>query len=135
MIYGYDSISDVDCFFYYEQIPLDLATQSDLMQGLMQSRRSYFYNRSGCAGVSDWENHPNNLMLEIKLRYDIANWIHYNNTLIGDGTNGTIDRRVAVSQFSMIIERNTIGELNIQVLYIPYADYSSVQSLTTGVKM
>jgi len=127
-------ITDPDCFFYYGQLDLDLETQSDLIQGLMQPSRSMFYNRSDGAGVPDWENHPNDLQLQIQLRYNISMYINRRNTLVGDGNFGMIDRRVAVSQFSILMEQVS-EKLDITVMYIPFADYQQIKTIQTSIGM
>lgn len=127
-----NELADWDIFYYYGQLNQDLETKSDLLSGLMQPKRSMFYNRSDGAGVSDYENYPNNLLLQVGLRYDIANWINYNNTQISDGTDGSKDRRIAVSQYSieLIAKRDY---LDINVNYIKYSDMNQMKSINTKI--
>jgi hypothetical protein len=126
------NLADWDIFFYYGQLDTDLEIKSDLLAGIMQPKRSMFYNRADGAGASDYENYPNTLLLQVGLRYDIANWVNYNNTQCSDGTNDTIDRRVAVSQNSM--EFTAVRDaLNINVYYIRYADMYALQSVNTRI--
>jgi hypothetical protein len=130
-------ICDPDIFFYYGSNPLELELDHDVMVGLLQPKRSMFYARSDGAGIPDYENKPSSFMLEIGMRYDIVNWIAYRNTVVGDGNDGTAERRVAACQFSIDVVRGETGEVDVSVEYIPYADYSAARKvnapLTTGV--
>lgn len=128
-------LSDINIFFYYGELDLDLEIESDIMQLLTQPKKSMFYNRSFGCGVHENENYPNTLLLEIMMRFDIANGIYRRNLEVGDGTNGTKERRVAVSQWSIVTERNK-GNLNLAVNYIPFIDYKNLKStnLPIGVR-
>ena len=116
-----------DSFFYYGQDTLENESQFDLFQLLLQPKRSLYYSRRESAGVSEYENLPNGLQLQIFARYEIAGAIFYRNTLVVDGSNGTKDRRIAVSQNSIGFEAKE-GNLNIFILYFLYANYETPQS-------
>jgi hypothetical protein len=88
-----------------------------------------FYNRQFGGGISEYENQPNNLLTQIGLRFDIANAVAYRNTTVTDGSDNTIDRRLAVSQNSIYFEIER-DQLNIGVLYIPYLNYENFEQIT-----
>lgn len=127
-----DEISDINIFFYYGTLSDELETEHNLMTGLLQPERSLYYNRSDSVGVDSFENHPNNLMLQVQLRFQIANWINYYNSYTGDGTGSSKERRLAISQFSIMFEQN-LDNLDIEILYIPFSEYSQLKSIKTGV--
>jgi hypothetical protein len=129
-------LADINTFFYYGELDLTLEIESDIAQLISQPKKSMFYNRSDGCSVSDYENYPNTLLLEIMVRFDIAKGIYYRNLNVGDGTNGTQERRVAVSQWSIATERDG-GNLNIQVNYLPFSDYTAIKSvnLPVGIRM
>ena len=129
------SLSDLDVFFFYDENPLELENESDLVAGLIQPRRSMFYNRQDGCGISSRENLPNSLTLEIGLRYDIVNWASLRNRLVSDGSDDTRDRRIALSQNTVSFVRNKKGDLDIKVAYIPFANIKapgSVQAPLAG---
>jgi len=111
-----------DIFFYYGKSDLGLENQFDLYQIITQPKRSLFYNRRESSGLSEYENNPNALQLQVLARFDIANAVAYRNTLVVDGTEGRKDRRIAVSQNSIGFD-NRNGELDISILYFNYFDY------------
>lgn len=127
-----DEVSDINVFFYYGTLSNELETEHNLMAGLLQPERSLYYNRSDSVGVDSYENHPNNLMLQIQLRFQIANWVNFYNTYTGDGTNGSKERRLAISQFSIEFEQSE-DNLDVNILYIPFADYTQMKSVKTSV--
>ena len=127
-----DEVSDINVFFYYGNLSAELETEHNLMAGLLQPERSFYYNRSDSVGVDSYENHPNNLLLQIQLRFQIANWVNFYNTYTGDGTNGSRERRLAISQFSIEFEQSE-DNLDVNILYIPFADYTQMKSVKTSV--
>lgn len=118
-------INSIDNFFYYGQNTLTNELRHDIVQGVMQPKNTLFYGREFGAGASDFENYPNALFLQVVLRFAIVDFIARRNQFVSDGTNGTPDRRVAVSQNSIRIEQNPDGTVNVDILYIPYADYEN----------
>jgi hypothetical protein len=134
MDFSYPQIASGDVFFYYGEpgSNLDLETQSDLIAGMVQSKRTLFYNRQDSAGVAEKENMPNGVILGILTRFDIANWNAYRNTQVSDGTVGA-DRRVSISQNSIDVLKNEKGELDINVNYIPFVNIRKVSSVNLPV--
>jgi hypothetical protein len=125
-------LADINIFFLYGTLDLDMEIESDIAQLISQPKKSLFYNRSDGCSVTDYENYPNTLLLEIMIRFDLAKGIYYRNIYVGDGTNGTKERRVAVSQWSIQTERDK-GELNIQVNYLPFNKYTAIKSISLPV--
>ena len=125
----FEELKTIDYFFYYGQNPLEEETKHDLILGLLQPRRSLFYNRSHGAGINEYENYPNSLILQINLRFNIASWISRRNGEVSAGEEGRPDRRLAVSQHTINIEGKD-GNIDISVFYIPFASYNTPQSIT-----
>jgi hypothetical protein len=113
-----------DYFFFYGQVDERKEIESDLVQGVMQNKRSLFYDRSYGAGIPQYENTAGGLSLEVNMKYDITAWIAQRNREVSDGTKNTRDRRVVTSQSAIKINQRQ-GEADIQVLYIPYFDYNN----------
>jgi hypothetical protein len=125
-----DTLSDFDMFFYYGQNDLDLETRHDIMLNVMQPKRSLLGNRSlDAAGVQDYENTPVGINQQIKLPFDIVESISRRNQYVSNGENGTKDRRVAVSQSSVRVESDNLGNVSITVLYIPMANFKQTEVL------
>lgn len=114
-----------DLFFYYGQNDLDLEIESDMVAICMQPPRSLYYNNLESAGMVGYENHPNELNMQVSMRYDIANGIAWKNTVVSNGTDNKPDRRVAVSQFAISFVRGVEGDLDCKILYIPYYNYTA----------
>lgn len=120
----FNDLQNWDNFFYYGQGDIDTESRFDLYQLLLQPKRSLYYNRRESGGVSEYENRPNTIELQVFGRFEIANAVAYRNTLVTDGSNGTIDRRIAVSQNS--IGFNAKGNnLDVSVLYFLYTDFET----------
>lgn len=129
-----DVLSDFDMFFYYGQNDLDLETRHDVMLNLMQPKRSLLGNRSlDAAGVSDYENTPTGISLRINLPYDIVSSLSKRNQFVSNGENGSKDRRVAVSQSTVLIKQDIQGNVDVTVLYIPFANFKQTESLSISL--
>jgi hypothetical protein len=127
-------LSDINIFFYYGQSDLDLETEHDIFLGINQPPESMFYNRSESAKVELYENYPNTILLQIGIKYDIMNWIMYRNSNVSDGTEGTLDRRVAASQEYMALEQEE-SNLNIDIFFIPLANYWEMKSINKSISV
>jgi len=112
-----------DHFFFYGKSDLAVENQFDLYQMITQPKRSLFYNRREACGVSNYENNPNGILLQVLARYDIANSVAYRNSLVVDGTQGNKDRRIAVSQNAIGFKAKN-DELDINIMYFNFFDYS-----------
>ncbi len=126
-------LSDADVFFFYGKNDLEIENESDLVAGIIQPKRSLFYNREDGCGVSSRENFPNSLTLDIGIRYDIVNWSSLRNTRVTDGSEGTVDRRVAISQNTVSFIRDNKGNLDVNVGFIPFADISKPGAVSTNI--
>lgn len=125
-----DVLSDFDMFFYYGQNDLELETRHDLMVNLMQPKRSLLGSRSvGAAGIQDYENTPTGINLNIKMPFDIIDSLSKRNQYVTNGENETKDRRVAVSQSTIRIESDKLGNVNVTILYIPLANFKQTETL------
>jgi len=125
-------LSHIDAFFYYGQLDLLFEIDSDLVQGLMQPKRSMFYHREYGVGVGSYENFPESLTMQVELRFAVVEWIARRNQEVGDGTNGTRDRRAAASQTTISVESPAKGEVEVRLQYIPYASYKNARSISAG---
>ena len=124
------NISDINNMFYYGINDLRNELRHDIVQGIIQPRGTLFYGRQFGAGVRDFESYPNGLTLQIGLRYAIVDFIARRNQVVSNGTNGTRDRRVAVSHNSIRITKDGPGNLNVDIYYIPLADYENPDRIT-----
>jgi hypothetical protein len=125
-------LGDINIFFYYGENDIETETESDITLEVVQPKRSLFYHRASGCGLSEYENYPNTMMLEIMSRFDIAKAIYRRNLLCGDGSNNTKERRVAMSQWSIEIKREQ-GNIDFAITYIPFADYRNIKSVSLPV--
>ena len=120
---------DFNYFLFYGKIDLHEEVKADIMQGAMQDSRSMSYYRDFGAGISDYENAPNEFGSAVALKYNLANWIAKRNQDVSDGSNGTRDRRAVTSQNAITIVQNH-DEMDIQLLYILFADMKKPQTVS-----
>lgn len=135
MDFELEVLSDLDILFYYGEQGSDLLleTESDLLAGIMQPKRTLYYNRRDSSGVPEKENFPNSFILAISTSYDITNWNAFRNTQVSDGSKGNPDRRVAISQNSIEIEQNKKGEMNVNVGFIPFDKFTQQKTLSLPI--
>lgn len=126
--YTIDEMSSWDLFFYYGQSDVDLEIQSDLMLLSIQPPRSLLYNNLESGGIAAYENYPNDINLQVHLRFSITDAVARKNRFIADGTDGYPERRIAVSQNSIRFTPLR-GELDIEIFYIPYYNYNAYSSI------
>ena len=127
------SLSSSDLFFYYGNNSVELEIEADIVQGLIQPKRSMFYGRSDGCGASQFENYPISFSAIIQLKYDVIKWIAYRNQIISDGTNNLPDRRVAASQNGVNVKGMNAGELDVDVQYLPFNLYSPANSISVPI--
>jgi|WetSurMetagenome_2_1015567.scaffolds.fasta_scaffold10807_6 hypothetical protein len=127
-------LSSFDIFYFYGDANLDpdIEMESEILAGLIQPKRSLFYDRSEGCGITERENYPGALPLQVGVKYDIVNWMAKRNVQVTDGQNGYRDRRAAVSQKTITVGNNAKGEMDIEVKYIPFKDVQSVKTVNTG---
>lgn len=127
-------LASMDYFFYYGMNDFRDECKSELLQIIIQPKKSMFFFRNNGAGVKSCENFPSGLLMQLGITYGIANSVAVRNTYTTDGANGYPDRRIAVSQGSIEYEQDNSGNIDIRVYYYLYADLSSKNYLkmTTG---
>jgi hypothetical protein len=123
-------------FFNYGSDP-EGETASDVMGVCYQPKRSMFYDRRYGAGVRDAENSPGSFFMQIKTKYDIVIALSLRNQRVPNGLDGGVDRRVAVSQSTISVDRGAMGETDVTVQYVPMSSFAGVRSVSikTGVPM
>ena len=122
-----EQIKDFDNFFYYGEGDLAMEIESDIHQIINQDSRSMFYNRNNdSAGLDEHENSPNTIILSVLIPYNIVSALSKRNTYVGNGQNGTKDRRVIVSQNSIKI-KNSGNNVGISVFYISLSNVNNTQ--------
>lgn len=120
-------LKDFDNFYYYGQGNTGIETESDIHQIVNQNSRSLYYNRSNdSAGLDEYENSPNTIILSVLIPYNIASALSKRNTYVGNGQNGTKERRIVLSQNSIKVENNE-NNVDISLFYIALSNVNSVQ--------
>lgn len=124
-------LKDFDNFFYYGSGELKDEVKCDMHQLLMQPKRSLYYSRSrDCAGII--ENAPIGMKMKVLLPYDIVSAIAKRNNYVGNGQNGTEERRVATSQNQVKVTADS-SNVTISVYYLPY--YNLVEGTNATTEM
>ena len=118
-------LGNFDLFFFYGEgnLPLELETESDITWGLVQRKRTLFYDRQSGSDLFERENFPNAITIQVGLRFDVANFVARRNLEVG--SSNLPDRRVAVSQSSVSITSKENGEIEITVIYIPFSNFNT----------
>lgn len=114
----YGRSSDVDNFFFSGEVDIDTQITSEVLQSLMQPKRSMFFNRSFGAGIPDYENKPLTAQLQIGMAYDIITGIARRNQEVPNGSDGTTDYRAVASQSGVVVEADG-DTLGVSVWVIP----------------
>jgi len=123
-------LSDFDIFYYYGQNDLQMEIESDIQQNVVQGTRSLFYNRSNdSSGLDEFENIPNAITQTIIIPYNVVAALAKRNTYVGDGQNGTRDRRIVISQNTVKL-RTDGNMIDISVFYIPLFNINAAQATT-----
>lgn len=132
---NFEDLQNIDIFFFHGD-QVDLEIEHDIAMGLLQPKRSLYYDRQDGCGLKDRENYPNAVLLRVLGAYDVMKFIAFRNSEVTDGrtVNGeaTIDRRVATSQTSVIFKQNG-PELDVDVLYIPFKDIQKPATLSLPI--
>jgi hypothetical protein len=120
----------IDKFFFYGKLDLDTEVNNDLLQGIIQPKRTMFYFREEGCGASDYENSPltyNNIVL---LKYEIVNWFAFRNSYISKASDNLPERRALTSQNIIDFEIDSQnGEANLYVYYIPLTNIKQMQKV------
>lgn len=126
-----EQLSDFDMFFYYGSNTLEIETKSDILQNIIQSKRSLYYNRSmDAAGIKDYENRPTSFFLKINMPFDIVTSLSKRNISVSAGENNLPDRRIALSQNTIRIELDKFN-IKVSILYIPLANFKQTDQINT----
>lgn len=96
-----------DTFFYHGsgRIPVETEILADVTWGVVQRKRSMFYNRDYGGGLESAENYPNAIGLQIMTRFDIVDFVGRRNDVVSDGTDGNPNRQAATSQTVIKVEQ------------------------------
>ena len=125
-----DRLYNDDFFFFYGDNPLNDEIQHDILEQCFQPERSYYYNRKEAIGISSYENHPSTLTMLIMLPYKIADGISYKNLQVEDGSYSEKDRRVAVSQGTISVRRQSTGVLGVNIQFIPLGRIENPETMS-----
>jgi hypothetical protein len=125
-----NQFKDFDNFFYYGYGNLEVETKSDILQNIMQPKRSLFYDRSqDSAGIPGYENRPNSLYMQINLPFDIATSLGKRNQVVSNGDGDYPDRRIATSQ-AIIQVKIDKEQTKVTVNYIPLSDFRQTSAIS-----
>lgn len=125
-----EQLKDFDNFYYYGQGDLKREIESDIHAIVNQNSRSLSYNRSNdSAGLDQYENTPNAIVQSVLIPYNIVSALSKRNVNIGDGSNGSKDRRIAVSQNSVKVD-NKENFIDVSIFYIALFDIAETQNTT-----
>ena len=124
-----EQLKSIDFFFYYGLGEVLNETKHDIVMGMLQPKRSMLYDRTMGAGISEYENYPSSFAMQVGMKFDIASWISRRNAQVSSGTDGFPDRRVGVSQNTILIQANQ-GNVDVMAYYIPFSDFKNPQRLS-----
>jgi hypothetical protein len=127
-----DSLRSMDAFFFYDDLSVEDSILHDALVGLPQKKRSLFYYREGSAGLDQHVNLPSGAFAEVMIRYDAAAWFGQRNRTVGDGTDGTKDRRAATSQ--EVIDVTRLGDgMEVAVPIVPFSELSEPRTARVSI--
>lgn len=126
-------LRDFDNFFYYGQGDLARETKHDVLLTLLQPGRSLYYSRElDSADIDGFENTPNTIALAVLIPYNVVKALAKRNQFVGNGDDGTVDRRIAISQNIVRVRSNkNTGELNVSVHYLPLVNLNEGAEVST----
>jgi len=125
-----EQLKDFDNFFYYGQGDLKREIESDIHSIVNQNVRSLYYNRDNdSAGLDQYENTPNAIVQSVLIPYNVVSALSKRNVNVGNGQNGSKDRRIAVSQNSVKID-NKENFIDVSIFYIALFDIANTQNTT-----
>lgn len=128
-------INNLDAFFYYgtSRGDIDVEIKDDIKAGVIQKKRSIYYNRQYGSDITRRENYPNTSILTISFRYDVINWIVNRNENLPALEGSQKDRRVAVSQSTINFFNDDKGNVEIDLYYIPFSKNRKADTITLPV--
>jgi hypothetical protein len=116
-------------FFYAGTMPLVDEVSDDLTVGLVQPRKSLFYNRGYGCGISGYESFPTSLTSQVSIKYEAARLFAVRNNVVTSGQDGFPDRRAVTSQpLINVVKEESSYSLSVQ--YILMADMTRSRSIT-----
>lgn len=128
-----EELKDFDNFYYCGKGDLSREIESDIHQVIEQNSRSLYYNRSNdSAGLDEFENMPNTIIQLVLIPYAITSTLAKRNTYVGNGQDGTKDRRIAMSQNSVNIKTDK-NNMEVSVGYIALADINNIQKTVANL--
>lgn len=107
-------------FFYWGVVDLPTEIADDILMGLVQPKRSLFYDRGYGGGVTEYENAPITIGTLTMLKYEVARFMGLRNSVVTDGNTGP-DRRAAASQDTVDVAQSG-ANVDVTVSYILLAD-------------
>ena len=122
----------MDGFFWWGERDIETEIADDVLLGLLQPKRSLFYNRAYGSGIGLLENTPNGLSLQIMGRYEATKMMAIRNSVVSNGSNGP-DRRAVTSQGSIKIESDNQGNVDFTVYYLSMYDYQTRRSVSLPI--
>ena len=122
--YTLDKLSNSDYFFYYGDMPLEEECAHDVMGIALQSRNTLPYFNDTGGGIAGYENAPNSLKTQVMVKFAIAESLAKRNTYVASGQSNDIDRRVAVSQFSIDISGEG-GNMDVSIIFFMFANLNN----------
>jgi len=114
-------MSSMGSFFYWGLEDLPTEINDDVQWGLIQPKRSMFYNRGYGAGLAEFENAPIGLQSMVLIKYEAAKFMAVRNSVVTNGSSGYPERRVATSQDIITVDVDGNGQapgLNVNVPFI-----------------
>ena len=118
-------------FFYWGLTDLASEVNDDILAGLVQPKRSLFYNRGYGAGLAEYENAPMGLSTNVMMRYEATKFMAVRNSVVTDGNLGP-DRRAATSQELVSVEQEGPA-INARMSYIMLADMTRARSMQVPI--
>lgn len=120
-----------DYFFYHDLVPVQDEAGADILNGLLQPKRSLFYNRGYGADVQSFLGAPNSYIMQAQVAFNCIGFISDRNLRVTDGRSGP-DRRAVASQDGVAIRQDG-QEMDVTAQYILLSDASSIRSAGLSV--
>lgn len=131
-----DTTSKWETFFYYGKGDIREESKQDLEEVVVQSKRSLFYYRQGSSGITEYSNVSSLLLLQVLGKFDIASSIAYRNSFVSNGFQGSIDRRIILSQTSIEIIKDRAGNVQVKIEFLLKTDFkSTAEANTVGIML
>ena len=130
-------MSAAEGFFFWGTLPIQQEVSEDILTGVMQPKRSMYYNRDYGAGLPEYENSPISLVTIVTMRLEVAKFFSLRNSRVTTGqlVNGIQypDRRAATSQTAVNVVDEGGGGLAVDIPFFMLADVSGLKSVKTPI--